>query len=34
MVKKYAELAMVVLVVMYLAPRTPVVKDLIKAPTA
>lgn len=30
--KKYAELALVVLAVMYLAPRVPVVKDLIKAP--
>ena len=32
MVKKYAEIAVIVLAVMYLAPRTPVVKDLIKQP--
>lgn len=30
--KKYAELALVVLAVMWAAPRTPVIKDLVKAP--
>lgn len=28
--KKYGEMVLVILAVMWLAPRTPVVKDLIK----
>ncbi len=32
--KRYAEIALVALAVMYLAPRLPVVKDLIKPPAA
>lgn len=34
MVKKYGEIALIVLAVLYLAPRTPMVKDLIKPPVA
>lgn len=32
--KKYGEIALVVLAVMWLAPRTPFVKDIVKAPSA
>ncbi len=30
--KKYGEMALIILAVMWLAPRTPVIKDLIKQP--
>jgi hypothetical protein len=32
--KRYAEIAIVALVVLYLAPRLPVVRDIVRAPSA
>lgn len=32
--KRYAEIALVALAVIYLAPRVPVIRDLVKAPAA
>jgi hypothetical protein len=32
--KRYAEIALIALAVVYLAPRVPVVKDFVRAPSA